>query len=178
MLIGGGQDLLARMKDYIDSPDRVVNVKGLDASVTATPGGGLRIGSAVKIVDLSENAQVTRLYPAIVHAAGEVGTPQIRHQGLSGNVTSAAVWVLPQRGVCLLHDGRIALPLAAARKVHAIFATGARATRTPVSLAVPRRYAQPPVVVRTANGRFPRRLLTLPTMRTVLKENLLETGIF
>jgi uncharacterized membrane protein len=30
--IGGGQDLLARMKDYIDSPDRVVNVKGLDAT--------------------------------------------------------------------------------------------------------------------------------------------------
>ena len=25
--IGGGQDLLARMKDYIDSPDRLVNVK-------------------------------------------------------------------------------------------------------------------------------------------------------
>ena len=31
MVIGGGQDLLARMKDYIDSPDRVVNIKGLDA---------------------------------------------------------------------------------------------------------------------------------------------------
>ena len=28
MPIGGGQDLLARMKDYVDSPDRVVNVKG------------------------------------------------------------------------------------------------------------------------------------------------------
>ncbi len=53
MLIGGGQDLLARMKDYIDSPDRLVNVKGLDATVTATPDGGLKIGSAVKIVDLS-----------------------------------------------------------------------------------------------------------------------------
>ena len=26
--IAGGQDLLARMKDYIDSPDRLVNVKG------------------------------------------------------------------------------------------------------------------------------------------------------
>ena len=56
--IGGGQDLLARMKDYIDSPDRLVNVKGLDATVTATPDGGLRIGSAVKIVDLAEHAQV------------------------------------------------------------------------------------------------------------------------
>ena len=24
--LGGGQDLLARMKDYIDAPDRLVNV--------------------------------------------------------------------------------------------------------------------------------------------------------
>ena len=27
MPLAGGQDLLARMKDYIDSPDRIVNVK-------------------------------------------------------------------------------------------------------------------------------------------------------
>ena len=63
--IGGGQDLLARMKDYIDSPDRLVNVKGLDATIAATPDGGMKIGSAVKIVDLFEHAQVARLYPAI-----------------------------------------------------------------------------------------------------------------
>ena len=57
--IGGGQDLLARMKDYIDSPDRIVNVKGLDATVTATPDGGMRIGSAVKIVDrLTAESQI------------------------------------------------------------------------------------------------------------------------
>jgi len=35
MPLGGGQDLLARMKDYITQPDRIVNVKGaLDATVT------------------------------------------------------------------------------------------------------------------------------------------------
>ena len=38
MPLGGGQDLLARMKDYIDSPDRVVNVKNaLEATAIATP---------------------------------------------------------------------------------------------------------------------------------------------
>ena len=35
MPLGGGQDLLARMKDYVTQPDRIVNVKGaLDATVT------------------------------------------------------------------------------------------------------------------------------------------------
>ncbi len=75
------------MKDYIDSPDRLVNIKGLDATITATPDGGLKIGSAVKIVDLAEHAQVARLYPAVIAAAVEVGTPQIRNQGtVGGNI--------------------------------------------------------------------------------------------
>ena len=30
--LGGGQDLLARMKDYITQPDRIVNVKNALAS--------------------------------------------------------------------------------------------------------------------------------------------------
>ena len=43
MPLAGGQDLLARMKDEIDSPERIVNVKNaLDASITATPDGGLK----------------------------------------------------------------------------------------------------------------------------------------
>ena len=35
MPIGGGQDLLARMKDYVTQPDRLVNVKSaLEATIT------------------------------------------------------------------------------------------------------------------------------------------------
>ena len=85
MPMAGGQDLLARMKDYITQPDRLVNVKSaLDATVTAMPGGGLKIGAAMKMADLAENAQVAKLYPAISLAAIEVGTPQIRNQGTVG----------------------------------------------------------------------------------------------
>src|SRR4029077_12745289 len=77
--LGGGQDLLARMKDYITQPDRIVNIKNaLDTTIVATPDGGVKIGAAVKIVDLAANAQVRRLYPGITEAAGLVGTPQIR----------------------------------------------------------------------------------------------------
>jgi len=88
MPIGGGQDILARMKDYITQPDRVVNIKNaLDTTVVGIPGGGLKIGAAVKIVDLAANAQVRRLYPALSDAAGLVGTPQIRNQGtVGGNI--------------------------------------------------------------------------------------------
>src|SRR3989337_773488 len=76
--IGGGQDLLARMKDYVTQPDRIVNVKGAREPTVPRVSGALRIGAAMKIVDLAEHADVARMYPAITAAAIEVGTPQIR----------------------------------------------------------------------------------------------------
>src|SRR6185436_10538202 len=82
--IGGGQDLLARLKDYITQPDRVVNVKNALATTITRENGGLRLGAAVKMVDLAEHADVARMYPAVTAAAIEVGTPQIRNQGTVG----------------------------------------------------------------------------------------------
>ena len=83
--LAGGQDLLARMKDYIDTPERVVNVKNaLDRTAAPTSGGGWRIGASMKIVDLLEHADIGKMYPAIIAAATDIGTPQIRHQGTVG----------------------------------------------------------------------------------------------
>src|SRR5881409_1810194 len=64
--LAGGQDLLARMKDYIDTPERVVNVKNaLDRTAAPASGGGWRIGASMKIVDLLEHADIGKMYPAI-----------------------------------------------------------------------------------------------------------------
>ena len=49
--MAGGMDLLGLMKDFIVSPERLVNVKNLDATIVAAE-GGLRIGAAVKLADL------------------------------------------------------------------------------------------------------------------------------
>ena len=46
MPLAGGMDLVSLMKDYIATPERVVNVKGLDATIADAPGGGLRIGAS------------------------------------------------------------------------------------------------------------------------------------
>ena len=42
MPLAGGQDLLARLKDYVTQPDRIVNVKGALES-TVTPRTGLAV---------------------------------------------------------------------------------------------------------------------------------------
>jgi len=179
--IAGGQDLLARMKDYIDSPDRLVNVKGLDATVTSTPDGGLRIGSAVRIVDLAEHAQVTRLYPAVVRAAGEVGTPQIRNQGtVGGNINQRPrCWYFRnEEFVCFKKGGSRCFAVGGENQYHAIFGNnGPSHIVHPSSLAVP--LVAYGAKFRVLGPKGEREVpaaeyFTMPTMANVLKENVLE----
>jgi xanthine dehydrogenase YagS FAD-binding subunit len=181
VLIGGGQDLLARMKDYIDSPDRLVNIKGLDAGITQTPDGGLKIGSAVKIIDLYEHAQVARLYPAINAAAIEVGTPQIRNQGtVGGNVNQRPrCWYYRnEEFVCYKKGGSRCFAVNGENQYHAIFGNeGPSHIVHPSSLAVP--FVAYGAKFRVLGPNGEREIaaadyFTLPTLQNVLKENVLE----
>jgi xanthine dehydrogenase YagS FAD-binding subunit len=181
MPLAGGQDLLARMKDYIDSPDRVVNVKNaLDATIAAAPDGGLKIGAAVKIVDLAENAQVKRLYPAVVAAADEVGTPQIRNSGtVGGNINQRPrCWYFRnEEFVCFKKGGSRCFAVNGENQYHAIFGNeGPSHIVHPSSLAVPfvAYGAKFRVVGPNGEREIPAaEYFTLPTMQNVLKENVL-----
>jgi xanthine dehydrogenase YagS FAD-binding subunit len=139
--LAGGQDLLARMKDYLAQPDRIVNVKGaLDSTIVATPDGGLKIGAAVRIADLAEHPQVAKLYPAFVAAAGEVGTPQIRNQGtVGGNINQRPrCWYYRnEEFVCFKKGGTRCFAPAGENQFHAIFGNGPSHIVHPSSLAVP-----------------------------------------
>lgn len=179
--IGGGQDLLARMKDYIDSPDRVVNIKGLDATITATPDGGMKIGSAVKIIDLFEHAQVARLYPAINAAAIEIGTPQIRNQGTVGgnlNQRPRCWYYRNEEFVCFKKGGSRCFAVNGENQYHAIFGNeGPSHIVHPSSLAVP--FVAYGAKFRVLGPNGEREIaaadyFTLPTLQNVLKENVLE----
>ena len=138
--LAGGQDLLARMKDYVTQPDRIVNVKNaLEATVTP-PNGGLRIGAAVKMVDLAEHADVKRLYPALAEAAIEVGTPQIRNQGTVGgnlNQRPRCWYFRNEEFVCFKKGGNTCFSITGENQFHAIFGGGPSFIVHPSSLAVP-----------------------------------------
>ena len=181
MVIGGGQDLLARMKDYIDSPERVVNVKGLDATIAASPDGGVRIGSAVKIVDLFEHAQVAKLYPAVNAAAIEIGTPQIRNQGtVGGNINQRPrCWYYRnEEFVCYKKGGSRCFAVNGENQYHAIFGNdGPSHIVHPSSLAVP--FVAYGARFRVIGPSGEREIaaadyFTRPTLQNVLKENVLE----
>lgn len=137
--MAGGMDLLGLMKDYIVSPDRVVSIRNLDQTISAAD-GGLRIGAAVTIADLAEHAQARRLYPALITAAGDVGTPQIRNMGtVGGNIMQRPrCWYFRNEEFnCLKKGGSRCFAVEGENQYHAIFGDGPCHIVHPSSLAVP-----------------------------------------
>ena len=184
MPIAGGQDLLARMKDYIHQPDRLVNVKNaLESTVTATPDGGLKIGAAMKIIDLVENREVAAKYPAVVAAAGEIGTPQIRNAGtVGGNVNQRPrCWYFRnEEFVCFKKGGDRCFAPLGENQYHAIFGNnGPSHIVHPSNLAVP--FVAYGARFRVVGPNGEREIsaadyFTMPTLQNVQKENVLADG--
>ena len=180
--LAGGQDLLARMKDDIDTPDRVVNVKNaLDESAAAAPGGGVRIGAAMKIVDLLDHAQIARMYPALIAAAGDIGTPQIRNQAtVGGNINQRPrCWYFRnEEFVCYKKGGSRCFAVDGENQYHAIFGNdGPSHIVHPSSLAVP--LVAYGARFRVVGSKGEREVVaadyfTMPTLQNVLKENVLD----
>ena len=183
MPLAGGQDLLARLKDYVAEPDRVVNVKtALDATVTPAPGGGLKIGAAMKLVDLAEHAEVAKLYPAILHAAIEVGTPQIRNQGTVGgnlNQRPRCWYFRNEEFVCFKKGGNVCFSPQGENQFHAIFGSGPSFIVHPSSLSVPSVAYGATFRLLGPNGERmvpAAEYFTMPTLQNVQTENVLASN--
>jgi xanthine dehydrogenase YagS FAD-binding subunit len=140
--IAGGMDLLGLMKDYIVSPERLVNLKTLDGSIASDPAGSvaLRIGAAVKLADLAEHPVARKQFPALTTAAEEVGTPQIRNMGtVGGNIMQRPrCWYFRNEEFnCLKKGGSRCFAVEGENQYHAIFGDGPCHIVHPSSLAVP-----------------------------------------
>jgi xanthine dehydrogenase YagS FAD-binding subunit len=137
--LAGGMDLVGLMKNYIAQPERVVNVKSLDKTITVS-GSGARIGAAATLVELIEHAALAKAYPAFTSAAEEVGTPQIRNAGtLGGNVMQRPrCWYFRNEEFhCLKKGGARCFAVDGENQYHAIFGGGPCHIVHPSSLAVP-----------------------------------------
>jgi xanthine dehydrogenase YagS FAD-binding subunit len=137
--LAGGTDLLALMKDFIVSPERLVNVKNLDSTMTPVD-GGLRIGAAARLFEVVEHMTVRRLYPALWSAADRIGTPQIRNQGtVGGNIMQRPrCWYFRHEAFnCLKKGGSRCHAVEGENRYHAIFGDGPCHMVHPSSLAVP-----------------------------------------
>lgn len=178
--LGGGQDILARMKDYIEDADTLVSVKQALESTVTPVAGGLRIGAAMTINALSTNAQVIRMYPALAEAAAKVGSPQIRHQGtVGGNLNQRPrCWYFRQEEfVCFKKGGNRCFSVDGENQYHSIFGNeGPSKIVHSSSLAVPCVAYGARFVIAGPNGEREvpaAEYFTLPTMQNVKKENIL-----
>lgn len=126
-VLAGGTDLLSLLKDYVQSPKRVVNIKGISAlGGIARAGGGLRIGATVTVDELANNQIVRAEYPALRQAALGIASPQIRNMGTVGGdlCQRPRCWYFRHgHGVLAVKDGK-SLIEEGENKYHAIFSTG------------------------------------------------------
>lgn len=85
-ILAGGTDLLGLMKDDIVTPSRLVNIKEIEAlrGINYRSGNGLRIGALATIAELAQAKSELALYPALVEAANEAASPQIRNLATIG----------------------------------------------------------------------------------------------
>ncbi len=83
-VLAGGTDLVSLMKDYVHTPKRVVNIKGLkELGGISKTAAGLRIGALATFDDLMSSAEL-KPYPALLTAVRGVSSPQIRNMGTVG----------------------------------------------------------------------------------------------
>ncbi len=84
-VLAGGTDLISLMKDYLMSPRRVVNIKGIKelGGITKTA-TGVRIGATATVEDVLASPLIRAEFPALTAAARGITSPQIRNMGTVG----------------------------------------------------------------------------------------------
>jgi 4-hydroxybenzoyl-CoA reductase subunit beta len=85
MFVAGGTDLYPNMKRRQQTPRTVIGL-GRVSSLRSIEGdaSGLRIGAAVTLTELAEDARVREHYPAVARAAESISTPLLRNMGTIG----------------------------------------------------------------------------------------------
>lgn len=84
-LKANGIDLLDRMKERVDEPDRVVSLVDVPAlDRVLLTGGGIQIGALCTLHTLSEHAEVRQWLPSLAKAAGLAASPQLRRRATVG----------------------------------------------------------------------------------------------
>lgn len=92
-LLAGGTDLLVRMKNKVMLPPKLISLRDIPglSSIEFDAEKGLTIGSMVLLSAIEDSADIKQNYPAIVEAAGTIGSVQIRNRAtLGGNICNAS----------------------------------------------------------------------------------------
>jgi xanthine dehydrogenase YagS FAD-binding subunit len=86
--VAGGTTLVDLMRETVERPETVVDISALPLrDITATEGGGLRIGALVRMADAAADAKVRTVYPVISQALELSASAQLRNMAtIGGNI--------------------------------------------------------------------------------------------
>lgn len=137
--LAGGSDLLALMKDEVETPGRLVNLKDIrDLRGIRLDQAGLKIGALVTIDELAADPALRFDYAALADAAARVAGPQIRNVAtVGGNLCQRPrCWYFRNGfGLLPMRDGK-SMVTEGDNRYHAIFGNdGPAAFVTPSTIA-------------------------------------------
>jgi carbon-monoxide dehydrogenase medium subunit len=93
LLLAGGTDAVVRLRSGRKPPRIVIDLKRVNDLATEITDFGthIRIGARATMSDLTGDERIRRHFPALVEAAGVVGSIQIRNRAtLAGNICNAS----------------------------------------------------------------------------------------
>lgn len=126
-VLAGGTDLISLMKDYVETPRRVVNIKNIkELGGISSSKGHVRVGAVVTFEDLMNNATIRKEFPSLVSAVRGVSSPQIRNMGTVGGdlCQRPRCWYFRAgNGLLAMKDGKSLIP-SGDNRYHAIFGSG------------------------------------------------------
>ena len=137
----GGIDLVDHLKERLEEPPRLVDLKGIPGltDIKVETDGTLRIGALVKLADLAADERVKKTHTALAIAAGETASPQVRNVAtVGGNVLQRPrCWYYRlEEYKCLKKGGEVCYAVGGENRYHVIFGGGPSYAAHPSNTAV------------------------------------------
>jgi xanthine dehydrogenase YagS FAD-binding subunit len=120
----GGTDLLGCIRERSFPVETVVGINGIqELKGIREKGGAIRIGALTTITEVAENPLIKKLFPGLARAAGEVASPQLRHQGtMGGNLCQKPrCWYYRGEFHCTRKGGGVCYAYSGENQYHGIF---------------------------------------------------------
>ncbi|WAS93383.1 FAD binding domain-containing protein [Nannocystis punicea] len=184
-LRAGGIDLIDRMKEGLEAPARLIELRWLGESeavmrALGPDGEGLQIGALVTLAQLAGHEGLGEAYAALRQAAGSAATPTIRNAAtLGGNLLQRPrCWYFRHADlVCLKKGGSACLAVSGENKYHAILGGGPSFIVHPSTLACALTALDAQVVIRGTEARtLPIAELFVTPKQDAKREHALQPG--
>ena len=123
--LAGGNDLLGLLKEYLASPDTLVNIKALPGLNKIDDGRKTwTIGALVTVAQIENHADIKKTFPGLHEAAADIASLQIRNVAtVGGNLAQhSRCWYFRQRYVkCLKKHGYLRYARNGESRYHSLF---------------------------------------------------------